>query len=223
MYVNCAASCWGTPSTFLQNLGKSEFIHITDQYVGSTTNNRYNVGTATVINSQLPHVLSATNIATLVHTAASAHGSGYDHIYHVFLAPGVDVCLSTNVCYSPDNSSKFAFCAYHGTFDYTGIGHVLYTVEPYQNVPGCSVAQPSPRGALVDSTSSTLSHELIESITDPDANAWYAQSSLVEYGAEIGDVCQSRFGKYGAFSISGTSYAIQPEYSNKFHACSTTP
>jgi hypothetical protein len=230
VYVNCssnlatAGSCWGTPSTFLGRLASSLFIHITDQYVGTTTNNRYPLGTGTaILDSKLPQTLGLGDISMLVHTAARAHGSGYDHIYHIFLRSGVNVCLSSTVCYSPNNLSTFMFCAFHGTFQFSDIGHVVYTVEPYQNVRGCAVAQPSPNGALVDSTSSTLSHELFESITDPDANAWFAQSSLIEYSAEIGDVCQTRFGKYGAFLISGRSYAIQPEYSNKYHACSTAP
>jgi hypothetical protein len=223
VYVNCAASCWGTPSNFLSRLAVSNFIHVTDEYVGATGNNRYTVGTATSINTALPAKLTSNNILQLVHTAARAHGSGYDHVYHIFLRSGVDVCTSANVCYSPDNMSTFVFCAYHGSVDFQDIGHVLYSVEPYQNVRGCSVTQPSPNGALVDSTSSTLSHELIETITDPDGTAWFAQSSLVEYGAEIGDICESPSGTYGAFSISGKSYAIQPEYSNKFHACATTP
>src|SRR5690242_16920484 len=29
VYVNCAPSCWGTPSTFLTHLGLSNFIHVT--------------------------------------------------------------------------------------------------------------------------------------------------------------------------------------------------
>jgi hypothetical protein len=223
VYVNCAASCWGTPSTFLSRLEVSNFIHVTDEYVGATSNNRYTVGTATSITAALPAKLSTSNILQLVHTAARAHGSGYDHVYHIFLRSGVDVCTSANVCYSPDNASTFVFCAYHGSVNFQDIGHVLYSVEPYQNVGGCSVAQPSANGPLVDSTSSTLSHELIETITDPDGNAWFAQGSLVEYGAEIGDICENPFAKYGAFAIAGKSYTIQPEYSNKFHSCATTP
>ncbi|HLZ91655.1 MAG TPA: hypothetical protein VKQ28_08060 [Candidatus Acidoferrum sp.] len=223
VYVNCPASCWGTPAAFLARFNYSNFMHITDEYVGSTANHRYPQGAATSINTTLPAKLTATNILQLVHAAAHVHGSGYGHIYHIFLRSGVDVCTSTNVCYSPDNFSTFVFCAYHGGVDFKDIGHVLYTVEPYQNVQGCSVAQPSPNGPLVDSTSSTLSHELIEIVTDPDGDAWFAQNSLIEYGAEIGDICENPFGQYGAFSIDGKLYAIQPEYSNKFHACATTP
>jgi hypothetical protein len=64
---------------------------------------------------------------------------------------------------------------------------------------------------------------LIETITDLELSAWVARNSLIEYGAEIRDICENPFGKYGAFSISGKSYAIQPEYSDKVHACATTP
>jgi len=103
VYVNCAPSCWGSPSTFLARLAVSNLIHVTDQYVGATGNNRYTVGAATSINAALPAKLTSNNILQLVHTAARAHGSGYDHIYHVFLRAGVDVCTSANVCYSPDN------------------------------------------------------------------------------------------------------------------------
>ena len=223
VYVNCASSCWGNPATFLAHLAVSNLIHMTDEYVGATGSNRYTVGAATAINMALPAKLTTTNILQLVHTAARAHGSGYDHIYHIFLRNGVDVCTSANVCYSPDNLATFVFCAYHGSVDFQDIGHVLYSVEPYQNVKGCSVAQPSANGPVVDSTSSTLSHELIETITDPDGNAWFAQSSLIEYGAEIADICENPFGKDAAFSISGKLYAIQPEYSNRLHACATIP
>jgi hypothetical protein len=105
--------------------------------------------------------------------------------------------------------------------DFPDLGHVLYTVQPFQNVPGCAVMQPSPNGAIVDSTASALSHELIETITDPDGDAWFAQSSLIEYGQEIADICETPFGEYAPVSIQGKLYAIQPEYANKYHACAT--
>ncbi len=63
-------------------------------------------------------------------------------------------------------------------------------MEPYQNVRGCSAAPPNPNGALADATNCVLSHELIESITDPDLDAWIANNSLLTSRAEIGDLCQ---------------------------------
>src|SRR5262249_46069337 len=41
VYVNNVPSHWGDVGTFLTDLGKSDFIHIVDQYVGTKANNRY--------------------------------------------------------------------------------------------------------------------------------------------------------------------------------------
>jgi hypothetical protein len=148
----------------------------------------------------------------------------------VFLPKGVDTCFDqTSICYSPDNPSTFFFCAYHGSVSFNDIGHVLFSVEPYQNVAGCQVAPPNPNGILSDSTDSTLSHELIEAITDPDpGSGWVANSSLLESGAEIGDICEPVGNAKFQFldpvlSLNGHKYEIQLEYSNKYHACASVP
>lgn len=223
--MDCAASCWGTPATFLGNLGKSTFIHVTDQYTGLTTNGRYTVGSAASVTYPIFAIaLSDNDILQIVHKAASSLGNGYGHIYHIFLPNGVDVCFAgMPVCYSPDNPLTWVFCAFHASVTFNDIGHVLLTVEPFQNVSGCAVAQPSPNGALIDSTSSTLSHETFETITDPDANAWFSRSSLAVFFSEIGDLCVDPFGNFTPFAINGKNYEVQTEYSNTYHACVTVP
>lgn len=227
IYVNCAATCWGTPATFLTNLGNSTFIHVADQYVASTTNGRYTAGTAASVTYPVFTVLSDNDILQIVHSAAKliGTGNGYNHIFHVFLPSGVDVCfVGTSSCYSPDNIATFAFCAYHGSVTFNDIHHVLFTVEPYQAVSGCEVAQPSPNGALIDSTSNVLSHETFETITDPDpSSGWVAQSSIPVNLAEIGDLCETLTFKYGTFAIGTKTYEVQPEYSNKYHGCANVP
>jgi hypothetical protein len=230
LYVDCAATCWGNPAKFLTNLGKSEFIHVADQYVGSTADNRYTVGTTGIISYPIFTELSDNDVLQIVHTAASVLGTGYDHIYHVFLPQGVDLCfVGTTECYSPDNPSTFVFCAYHSSVTFSDIGHVLFTAEPYQNVPGCAMLQPSPNGGLVDSTSSVLGHETFETITDPDPpTGWIAVNSNGVFGEEIGDLCPGvdltgPFFKDPISVINGKKYEIQPMYSNKYHACSFAP
>ena len=224
VYVNCAASCWGDPLIFLDHFDDSDFLHITDQYIGSTANDRYKEGTASSITYPIFTALTDNDILQIAHAAAKAHGTGYGHIYHIFLPQGVDVCFTgTTVCYSPDNPATFVFCAYHGSVDFKDIGHVLFSVEPFQDVPGCSVTQPSPNGSLIDSTSSTLSHELTETITDPDGTAWIALSSIGTFGEEIGDLCVDPFGNEPVTILAGKPYEIQTEYSNKFHACANVP
>jgi hypothetical protein len=224
VYVNCAASCWGDPLIFLDHLDDSNFMHITDQYVGSTANDRYKEGNSSSITYPVFTALTDNDILQIAHAAAKVHGSGYGHIYHLFFPSGVDICFTgTAVCYSPDNPATFVFCAYHGSVDFKDLGHVLFTVEPFQDVPGCSINQPSPNGSLIDSTSSTLGHELIETITDPDGTAWIALNSLGVFGEEIGDLCVNPFGTEAVSVLDGKPYEIQQMYSNKFHACANVP
>jgi hypothetical protein len=231
VYFDCPAgpaSCWGSPATFLRNLNASAFIHLTDHYVGTTANFRYPVGPSVWINQTLQtNVLGQNEILSIVHAAAAKLSiqNSYSHIIHVFLPQGVDTCFDlTTLCYSPDYPPNFAFCAYHGAAFFNDIGHILYTVEPYQNVMGCQVASPSPNGAVVDSTASVLSHEVFETITDPDFDAWWSDVSLIEQGAEIGDICAPVGNFYGqfldpTFIVNGKNYKLQLEYSNKFHGC----
>ncbi len=210
VYINCSAgNCWGTvPTTFENNYSNSNMIHITDQYVGTSANNRYPAGTAYAETYNTSGTLQDQDIYNMVYSAAKLGGTGYGHMYHVFLKSGVQQCSSSaGGCYAVQ------YCAYHGSVDFGDIGHVLYSVEPYQGISGCSV------GSLTNSTSSTLSHEVTETITDADV----AQNNLAWYnnaGGEIGDICA---GSNGNVTLNGTSYYIQSEYSNRYSACRFSP
>ncbi|MBZ5649074.1 MAG: hypothetical protein LAO18_01175 [Acidobacteriia bacterium] len=76
--------------------------------------------------------------------------------------------------------------------------------------------------------------QTFETITDPDPPAtfadllngnfgWLALNSLVEFGEEIGDICEEPFFQYNPVTLNAKSYEIQPEYSNKFHTCAFVP
>jgi hypothetical protein len=224
------ATCWGDPGTFLRDLGNSNFIHVVDQYVGSEEEGRYTVSQTPVsVNYPTgPHPLTNIDILTIVHAVAAVLGTGYGNIYHVFLLPGQDECFDStfSFCYSPDNPSTFAFCAFHGSVTFRDIGHVLFSLEPFQNVRGCSEKPGTPNGQLIDSTNSVLSHETFEIITDPDLNAWFNSLNLSLFGEEIGDECSFIiFTPTGVFfdpsnvTLDGRKYAAQPEYNNARHAC----
>jgi hypothetical protein len=64
----------------------------------------------------------------------------------------------------------------------------------------------------VDAVAHVASHEIYETITDPQLNAWFDSS-----GAEIGDKCAWYFGstKVGA-------YSVQTEWSNAKSGCATS-
>lgn len=231
--LNAVASCWGNPEGFLTDLGASDFIHITDQYVGQTADNRYVNGADAfgTFAPSVPHILTDAEIVALVHLADVVFGwqTGYNGIVHVFLPPGTDECFDSTftTCYSPDIPSSFFFCGYHGSADFADIGHVLYSVEPYENVNGCSVPPNGPQGQLADSTNNVLSHETFETITDPDGDAMWNSADNGLFGEEIGDECSflvfptptSVYFNPSVFKMNGVKYAAQPEYSNNGHAC----
>ena len=212
IYVNCAGTCWGTtsPGTTLGKLSTSTLVHVIDQYTGSSANNRYPYGGGYQVNYSTSGTLQDQDIYNIIHAVAVSVGTGYGKMYHVFLQSGVQQCsANAGGCYAQNGG----YCAYHGNVDFGDIGHTIYSVEPYQAISGCS----SPNGKVVDSTISTLSHEFFEAITDPDVPnnvAWYNNS-----GGEIGDICRS---SYGNVSLSGTTYNMQREYSNRISACTFT-
>jgi hypothetical protein len=221
------SQCWGNPEGFLRDLAESRFIHLVDQYIGLRASERYTLGDRAKISYTPPTVpFTDADVQTFVHAVASAAGeNGYGHIFHVFLPPGQDECFDSTftVCYSPDNVNTFAFCAYHGSVDFPDIGHVLYSVEPFQDVPGCRVRPGTPNGQLVDSTNDVLSHELFETITDPDGTGWWNSTGLGMLGQEIGDECVFVIASFDSdpfiYKIDDHSYATQPEYSNAVHGC----
>ncbi|HYL92720.1 MAG TPA: hypothetical protein VEW69_06140 [Alphaproteobacteria bacterium] len=237
VYINKPPSAWGDPVGFLSDLNHGDLIHITDQYVGVEFGNRYPLGTsfaasvtpAAGFTPTNKNIITRAQVIGLVHAAGAAGGTGYTHIYNIFIPPGTDTCFTGNTsCFSPDNPATFAFCAYHGSVTFSDIGHVLFTVLPESGVPGCDAQQPSPNGLVADSVDSMISHELFETITDPDGNAFRALSSLDLFGFEIGDVCQPSGNNtgdfiYPTFRVGEHRYAIQLEYSNRGHGCFSRP
>lgn len=250
IYVNLSSStacstvatCWGNPRQFLSDLGQSNMIHIVDQYVGANGNGRYTVSNHTV-NVNYPDPLDNTkpytdaDMTAIVHAVVSHQEepqTGYENEYHIFLVPGQQECFDStfSVCYSPFIPASWIFCAYHGSADFPDIGHVIYSVEPYQNVFGCSTRPNGAHGQLADSTNDVLSHETFESITDPDLNAWWNSIGGGMNGEEIGDECVFlSFDANGNFlysdasdaTLNGRSYIVQPEYDNAQHGCTTMP
>lgn len=230
-------SCWGNPQAFLQDLGQSTFIHVVDQYVGATDSNRYTVSTSgvRVTYPMRDRPLTDNDMLTIVHAVANflpGTPSGYGNEYHIFLVPGQDECFDSTFtqCYSPDNPNSWIFCAYHGSADFRDIGHVLYSVEPFQNVAGCSSRPGTPNGQIADSTNNVLSHELFETITDPDGTAWWNTLNNSLYMQEIGDECSfvlttptAGYFDPADVNLNGNDYVAQPEYNNAAHACTTAP
>ncbi|HTS89256.1 MAG TPA: hypothetical protein VMG41_12265 [Gemmatimonadales bacterium] len=218
IYVNCpttAADCWGNgqlgPGTFLRDLNRSSFIGVVNQYLGSSAYGQFPTSDLSLNATFTDTALTLNDIYSIVYSASLFTGaSGYNNIFHVFLTQGQDMCISPTVCYSPDNFNTWVFCAFHGSVD-VGTTHLLYSVEPYQGVAGCEFPTHVPHG-LIDATTSTLSHEFFETISDPDLDAWF--NVLTQ--DEMADLCA---GFANNERIGHHYYSIQLEYSNAVHAC----
>ena len=216
--VNCPdESCWGgSISRFENDLYFSGFRHVVDQYMSGNQVTGYGVGGDVLVSYAMPSngIIWDSDIHNIISAVAPSYGTGYNVEYHVFIQQGIDVCTQfsgTTQCYDPDQRvvpapNVFA-CAWHSSADLSGIGHVIYSVEPYQGT-GCAVSSP-----LENATASTLSHEFFESVTDPDLNAWWYAN-----GQEIGDLC-SNDGTVATVTLHGESWTIQKEYSNADHTC----
>ena len=230
VYVNKPASHWGNPARLLRDLGVSEVIHALDQYTGSTANNRYTLGTQYGLTYTIPsdHTIRLADIAAMIHAAATAGGSGTGHLYHLFLPQGVDVCTRPGNCYTPDNYATFTACAWHNYIVFYDIGPVVYTIEPYQDAPGCRTSPDHPvNGQLTDATDSALSHETFEAISDPVPAGWVVHNSPVVGGQEIADLCELQVlasdGNYywsaQPTTLGTNQHVINAVYSNQIHAC----
>jgi hypothetical protein len=113
-------------------------------------------------------------------------------LYFVFLPEGVQVVQG-------GSASCQSFCGYHDSFG----SNVYYAVMPYPGCSGCTGGL-----AVFDALTSTTSHELCESITDPiPGQGWYDDNN-----GEIGDICAWKTRKLD-------KYTIQLEWSNKAGSC----
>ncbi len=106
------------------------------------------------------------------------------------------------------------YCAYHTDANVNGSGgeaHVRYALipDPTQRCSACNggVAvygdKTTPNGDFgADTMTDDIIHELSESVTDPDLNAWYTKS-----GDENGDLCDYVYGPtYTGVSSTGATY-----------------
>jgi len=202
---------------FLTNLGGSHQFDVNTTYYdlqSSITGNLYHPVIATDNLSQGAS-LSSKSIPKIIQ-AAIANGLKADStgVYFVITAPDVKV---SGFCTS--------FCAYHTrtTINGTDIKYALVP-DPGQACNGCdgnfflSGTTTTPNGDIgADEMTDSIMHELSETVTDPDLNAWYTSN-----GQENGDLCNFKYGttytaKNGSTAnaqLGGRDYLIQTIWEN---------
>jgi hypothetical protein len=153
-------------------------------------------GTITLTSPALKRSVSDTAIQHMLQTEIASNPAvphpTPNTLYFVYLPPGVRVVQG-------GSASCQAFCGYHNDIS----GQIFYAAMPFPGCAGCTGGL-----ATVDALTSTSSHELCESITDPiPGQGWYDDAN-----GEIGDICAWKTKKLGA-------YTVQLEWSNKANQC----
>jgi hypothetical protein len=131
--------------------------------------------------------------------------------YYVMFPPTFKICLGTSC-------SNTQFCAYHSDAVYGGTPFT-YTVLPESTPtsPGCG---PSNAGGGFGNLTSMTSHEMVESITDPEVGsatglfpplAWYDATN-----GEVADICN---GQQATLTLGASSWIVQKQWSNAESAC----
>jgi hypothetical protein len=140
---------------------------------------------------------------------------GINKIFLLFTSSGEGSCFNASSC------AYTQYCAYHSWFTFNG-NPVIYGNEPYADPTYCSGSATSPNGDVGDFAANVASHEIMESVTDPQLNAWFDST-----GNEIGDDCAWTFGAntwmgpsaLGNQNWNGTVFEMQQEYDNHAAAC----
>ena len=141
-----------------------------------------------------------------------------DTSYAIFFPHGEQICMSGSC-----SGVAGGFCAYHSTLVVNGVT-TTYQVMP-DNQAGSGLDTGCGAGTLQQNETSTLSHELVETITDPYVGlattfgpplGWYDATN-----GEIGDICNARHGTFTGSNA--VQYTSQLQWSNAAHACILAP
>ncbi len=226
-YDNSGAG--GTPSYVPYAIQNAGTINDTDPYPSSgCTDHAYGSGT------NFPVCLTESQIISELQSYITAHSlpTGPNVEYFVLTPQNVGSCFD-------GSSSSCAYTGYCGWHSYSGSGsgEIVFADMPWSyNVSGCDVqlafgaGYPNPN--YIDSVVGVFSHELSETMTDPNLNAWFDGS-----GNEIGDKCAYTYGGGGYGSLSGLNnngggywnvplagdhYLLQQEFDNTIGNCVTS-
>ena len=160
------------------------------------------------LQTEIEHVVAADDLPT----------TG-GNVYFMIMPNGFGSCTGSGPSSCALGGSADGYCGYHSV---TSNG-ILYAVIPYNAiVPHCRSDNPRPNSSTADPTLSTISHELNETITDPQGNAWVDAE-----GDEAADLCLTSFGPaiggHAATawneSINGGHFYLQELWSNASNGC----
>jgi hypothetical protein len=198
-YGTWDASSIGILTDFANNIGGSPYFNINTSYFDSTGTNVSNLvhyAGSTTDNYSRGKAIGDSDIATIVSSALTSGRLPTDTNGVYFVLTATDV----------QETSGFTtiYCGWH-TYGFLNSKNIKYSFvgnAATQNLGACAAQTgSSPNGNPgADAMASVIAHELEESVTDPNLNAWYDSS-----GEENADKCAWTFGSI--YSASGGGYA----------------
>jgi hypothetical protein len=220
-------SIWALPiESFFRHIIKSPYVDMLGEY--STSG--YTLGQGTfdgsywITPSHSSTNLSALDINSELDSQASAGhlpASTSNTIYVVVMPPSTLVTdFDGNV--QRDSSQPGCpgdFIAFHA-HAYLNYSHPLtyrhFIVLPDYTGPFGADCNELGTVTALDRLTSAASHELAETITDPEGDGWYTGSS----SCEIGDMCENHNDvKYDVHEMHERSYQVQTEWSKDYNEC----
>jgi hypothetical protein len=181
------------------------------------------------LRTEIQHIVSTRGLPT-----------GPNVQYLLFLPYQVGQCFDTasTQCFAYGNTSNSIYCGYHS---YIGSGstQIVFAAMPFlYKAAGCDANAAFKlgyaNGSSIDTEVGILSHEIIETMTDVNLNAWLGAGGNAD---EIGDKCAYNYNgtTYGSSSGllnngmgfynqvgAGDDYLMQTEFSNRNSNGSTT-
>jgi hypothetical protein len=200
-------------TAFLTGIGGSPWLNTDSQYYDKVGSSKFNIHNRT---GQLAGTwVDASAVPTSPTDAQIQAEAAKGEAHFGYNVDGNYVVATPHL----HNSAGFGstFCAYHSPTT-SGGGEISYTNLPYMTDAGGSCGENSVNpGApgLLDGVSIVAGHEEAESQTDPKVNlntAWYSNTL-----GEIGDACAWQ--NLADITLNGSSFAVQPLWSNKIGAC----
>jgi len=167
----------------------------------------------------------SSELATQIHDN-SLPAPGDDTIYVVYMPQ--NITITDNVGFTIQDPSTGTSCqGYHNSSN--GITYAVVAASSVCDTPNNTIGGAIPGGVL----SRITSHELIETITDPDGGSFWSSdwgwvsngcSTLAGHGDEIADYCEftgTPDGKFEVPELNGLGYDVETGFSDLDSECIT--
>ncbi len=195
-------------------------------------------GDCSTTTSAAPTCLNDSQVASEAASFAASRGlpTGMAALYVILTPPSVVTCIDGG----PQCSTN-SYCSVH-SYATSGRSTLLYIQIPFTlltsggNAKACQddgnaeIQAPNGAAGYADVALKSLSHEMLEAITDPMLNAWYDSG-----GNEVADLCNGLPWNPGSFlptqggnasagtlwnqTIGGLHYYLQGSWSNQIGGC----